>query len=206
MARKEFESVVEARTRELFETNQQLQAALEDNPYKRRFERERAARKELESIVEERSRALFDANQQLQETLTNLEKLVEERTVELRDTLERAEAANKAKSAFLANMSHEIRTPMNGMIGMIEVLETMNPNEEQQRAVGTIRNSAFSLLRIIDDILDASKIDAGKMVIESSRTELRPVIEGVALTMQTMADNMGVRIVLGVNQIGRAHV
>lgn len=112
----------------------------------------------------------------------------------------KAEAAAKAKGDFLANMSHEIRTPMNGMIGMIEVLETMNPNEEQQRAIDTIRNSAFSLLRIIDDILDASKIDAGKMVIESSRTELRPVIEGAALTMQTMADNMGVRIVLGINR------
>ncbi|XAT59369.1 response regulator [Rhodobacteraceae bacterium Araon29] len=112
----------------------------------------------------------------------------------------KAEAAAKAKGDFLANMSHEIRTPMNGMIGMIEVLEAMKPNEEQKRAVGTIRNSAFSLLRIIDDILDASKIDAGKMVIESSRTELRPVIEGVAVTMQTMADNMGVRIVLGVDR------
>ena len=112
----------------------------------------------------------------------------------------KAEAAAKAKGDFLANMSHEIRTPMNGMIGMIEVLETMNPNEEQKRAVSTIRNSAFSLLRIIDDILDAAKIDAGKMVIESSRTELRPVIEGVAVTMQTMADNMGVKIVLGVDR------
>lgn len=112
----------------------------------------------------------------------------------------KAEAAAKAKGEFLANMSHEIRTPMNGMIGMIEVLEAMKPNDDQQRAVGTIRISAFSLLRIIDDILDAAKIDAGKMVIESSRTELRPVIEGVAVTMQTMADSMGVRIVLGVDR------
>ena len=112
----------------------------------------------------------------------------------------KAEAAAKAKGEFLANMSHEIRTPMNGMIGMIEVLEAMKPNEDQQRAVGTIRNSAFSLLRIIDDILDATKIDAGKMVIESSRTELRPVIEGVGVTMQTLADSMGVRIVLGVDR------
>ena len=104
----------------------------------------------------------------------------------------KAEAAAKANGEFLANMSHEIRTPMNGMIGMIEVLEAMKPNEDQQRAVGTIRNSAFSLLRIIDDISDAAKIDAGKMVIESSRIELRPVIEGVAVTMQTMVDIMSI--------------
>ena len=119
---------------------------------------------------------------------------------ELNSARIKAEAAAKAKGEFLANMSHEIRTPMNGMIGMIEVLDAMSPNEDQKRAVGTIRNSAFSLLRIIDDILDASKIDAGKMVIESSRTELRPVIEGVAVTLQTMADSMGVKIVLGVNR------
>ena len=60
-------------------------------------------------------------------------------------------------------MSHEIRTPMNGMVGMIDVLEAMGPSNEQQRVLGIIRNSAYSLLRIIDDILDTSKIEAGKL-------------------------------------------
>lgn len=117
-----------------------------------------------------------------------------------------AEGAARAKGDFLANMSHEIRTPMNGLIGMIEVMETMHPTEEQSRVLGTIRNSAFSLLRIIDDILDASKIDAGKLDIESARIEIRPVIEGVAVTLQTMADDRGVRIRLYIDPALPSHI
>lgn len=111
----------------------------------------------------------------------------------------RAQDAARTQGDFLANMSHEIRTPMNGLIGMIEVLETMEPTQEQVRVIGTIRNSAFSLLRIIDDILDARKIEAGKLEIEQTRTEVRPVIEGVAVTLQSMADDMGVRIRMSID-------
>ncbi len=110
-----------------------------------------------------------------------------------------AEEATRAKGDFLANMSHEIRTPMNGIIGMVEVLDTMNSSDEQRQIVGTVRNSAFSLLRIIDDILDASKIDAGKMIIENSRTDIVSVVEGAAVTQQTIADQNGVRIALSID-------
>ena len=91
-------------------------------------------------------------------------------------------------------MSHEIRTPMNGLIGMVEVLEMMDPTEETTRTIETIRNSAFSLLRIINDILDASKMEAGELAIHNTRSELRPVIEGVAITLQTMADDLKVEL------------
>lgn len=110
-----------------------------------------------------------------------------------------AEAAATAKGEFLANMSHEIRTPMNGVIGMIEVLETMQPNADQSRILGTVRNSAFSLLRIIDDILDASKLEAGKLDMSPVVTDLRNTIEGVAVTLQNMADQFAVRIRLFVD-------
>ena len=119
---------------------------------------------------------------------------------ELQNARIKAEDAATAKGDFLANMSHEIRTPMNGMIGMIEVMETMHPTDEQTRVLGTIRNSAFSLLRIIDDILDASKIDAGKMVIDQAPTEIRPVIEGVVVTLQTMSDDMGQKLRLSISE------
>jgi len=106
----------------------------------------------------------------------------------------RAEEAAKSKGDFLANMSHEIRTPMNGIFGMVEVMKNLRPTQEQQRVLDIIRNSAFSLLRIIDDILDASKIDAGKLEIIRSKTDMRATIEGVALTLQHMADDLGVKI------------
>ena len=77
---------------------------------------------------------------------------------------------------------------MNGIIGMVEGLETKNSSDEQRQMVGTVRKSAFSLLRIINDILDASKIDAGKMIIETSRTDIVSVVEGAAVTQQTIAD------------------
>ena len=83
---------------------------------------------------------------------------------------------------------------MNGMVGMIEVLETMNPTHEQNRMLGIIRNSAYALLRIIDDILDTSKIEAGKLEVVSAPTELRPLIESVVVTLQNMSDDFNVRI------------
>lgn len=125
--------------------------------------------------------------------------LTQKNAIDLHEARLSAEKASRAKSEFLANMSHEIRTPMNGVIGMVEILELMEPTEEQKRVVGTIRNSAFSLLRIIDDILDASKIEAGKMGIDPASTTLLPVIEGVIDTMTKIADDSGVRLLLFVD-------
>lgn len=78
----------------------------------------------------------------------------------------RAEEASRTKSMFLANMSHEIRTPMNGVLGMAEVLESTLTDPEHKRMIGTIRKSGETLLNILNDILDMSKIEAGKMELE----------------------------------------
>lgn len=120
--------------------------------------------------------------------------LTRQSNIEAAEALERAQDASRAKGEFLANMSHEIRTPMNGLIGMLEVLESMGVDERQAPTVGTIRNSAFSLLRIIDDILDASKIEAGKLDVDLRDTELVPVVEGVALTLRPLADDSDVKL------------
>jgi signal transduction histidine kinase/ActR/RegA family two-component response regulator len=78
-----------------------------------------------------------------------------------------AEEASRTKSMFLANMSHEIRTPLNGVLGMAEVLESTLSDPEHKRMIGTIRRSGESLLNILNDILDMSKIEAGKMELEA---------------------------------------
>jgi PAS domain S-box-containing protein len=98
-----------------------------------------------------------------------------------------AEQANRAKSAFLATMSHEIRTPMNGVLGMVELLAHGNLTEHQADLVGTIRESASTLLNLIDDILDFSKIEAGKLEIERAPVDVAGLVEGLCSSMLPVA-------------------
>src|SRR5262249_42528196 len=102
---------------------------------------------------------------------------------ELRQAMEKAEAATQAKSTFLATMSHEIRTPMNGVLGMLELLQQTTLSAEQRELTDVIRDSASSLLKIIDDILDFSKIEAGKLEIEGVPMSPLALVEGVADTL-----------------------
>jgi two-component system, sensor histidine kinase and response regulator len=118
---------------------------------------------------------------ELSEHKLHLERIVQERTEQLRQKRDEALTAAKAKGEFLANMSHEIRTPMNGIIGVLSLLKDAHLNEDYQHLLQTATRSADSLLLIINDILDFSKIEAGKIDFESIVFDLRDLMEEVTL-------------------------
>lgn len=99
----------------------------------------------------------------MQSELSEREKKLEESAQELNSAKESAEEANKSKSAFLANMSHEIRTPMNAVLGFADILSGLIADVKQKQYLSSIQSSGKSLLGLINDILDLSKVEAGKL-------------------------------------------
>ena len=125
----------------------------------------------------------------------NLELQVEQRTQNLLEAKDAAEAGSRAKSEFLATMSHEIRTPMNGVLGMTELLLSSNLTERQHHFAKTIMRSGDSLMSIINDILDFSKIEAGKLDLEKRDFNLREMLEDTAEILAERAHNKGLDLI-----------
>jgi signal transduction histidine kinase/ActR/RegA family two-component response regulator len=105
---------------------------------------------------------------------------------------ERAKRLAFLKASFLANMSHEIRTPMNGILGMVELLQSSRKDQQQQKYLDVIQRSGDSMLNIINDILDLSKIEAGRVDVEKLPFDLTAVVEGVVDLLRPRAEDKGV--------------
>lgn len=115
---------------------------------------------------------------------------------ELKNARARAESASRAKSSFLANMSHEIRTPMNGVVGMADLLQETELNDDQKLYAETIKNSAEALLVIINDVLDYSKIEADKLVLHQEQFDLERSIHELVMLMQPTARDKGLDLLV----------
>jgi signal transduction histidine kinase len=134
------------------------------------------------------------ATDELAAHLDHLEALVAARTHELDMAKHAAEAANRAKSAFLANMSHEIRTPMNAIIGFTHLLRRDKPTPEQAERLGKIENAATHLLSVINDILDISKIEAGKLTLEEIDFNLSSIFDNIGSMISDQAREKGLLV------------
>ena len=121
------------------------------------------------------------------------------REQELTKELKEAQHSTKMKSEFLANMSHEIRTPMNGVIGMSHLMQQTKLDYKQKNFIKKIDDSAKSLLGVINDILDHSKIEAGKLVIENIPFEIRELLESVVNLSKIKAQEKGIYIKMHCN-------
>lgn len=135
--------------------------------------------------------------EELRKHRENLEEMVKARTAELEIAKERAESADKLKSAFLATMSHELRTPLNSIIGFTGILMKgiAGPlNDEQLKQLGMAKGSAKHLLSLINDVLDISKIEAGQLVVSVSDFNFPKMIERVILSVKPLADKKGLQL------------
>jgi signal transduction histidine kinase len=167
--------------------------------FERKAARERSARREAEHLLENKSRELFEANRSLQSMADSLEQQIQERTHELELERNSALRLSKAKSEFVAIMSHEIRTPINGIIGALDLLKEEIATDEGSHLLSIAANSSHLLTHIIDDILDYSKIEAGKMEISETPVNIHKFIAIIEHNFQPKISEKNVEWIINIS-------
>jgi len=145
------------------------------------------AQNELEKRVDERTKELIETNIRLKTEISERKDVQKALLIEK----EHAEIATRAKSEFLANMSHEIRTPMNAILGFAEILEKEIVDSQHKKYLETINSSGKTLLNLINDILDLSKIEAGKLDLNPTPISLRSISEEIGAIFSQKLDEKG---------------
>ena len=156
-----------------------------------------ATRDEIQHLGESFNRMIEEltvSQEEIRQHRELLEERIRQRTEDLEKAMRTALASSQTKSEFLANMSHELRTPMNGLLGMLDVVLDSSLNGEQREQLEIAQRSAYSLLALLNDILDLSKIEAGKMMIERIPYNLRTVLEDCVKTFQARTLQKGIAL------------
>jgi len=185
--------------------------------WKKRYERERAARVEAEQILETRASDLIESNQSIVQEYQSLEDIVYDRTVELenlnrklRKEITRGKNIEKElviardaalkdverKSQFLARVSHDIRTPLNSIVGYTELVKQDQLTEKQSTHITKIESSTWVLLRVINDLLDMSKMEANKLDLYYKSCEIKDLIRSTVALISPAAEQKGIELKL----------
>ena len=150
-----------------------------DRVFRRKFQREQAARAEAVALLEQKNLDLVAANQKLGAHCVQLEQALAERSAELRVASQQAEAASLVQSRFLATMSHEIRNPLGDLLGMVHLLGMDEQDKGRKELLETAKMAGEGLNRVVNDVLDFFKMEAGSFVFQVEHVDIGALIESV---------------------------
>ncbi len=165
-----------------------------------RCKRLKKARAQAENLLEQKSRELFEANQTLEATQRKLKEDIKQATYELNVTNKRLQNSLNERSAFIGQMSHEVRTPLNAIIGLSEILLTTKLDEAQSDYIDTINNGARSLIVLLNDMLDITKIEAGRVDINPQPESTHRIHKNIITMFTIEAKAKGLKLDFKIDQ------